>query len=113
MRRPTGGRAVWHHHEVTYSVCASEAEFGCLRDAYHEIHAMLAQALQHLGAAVALLLWLPRLIKRIPVPLIALVVSAVLVVLIGHLVPADWGFNVTTIGSKFIGWEPESIANPV
>lgn len=54
VRRPTGGRAVWHHHEVTYSVCAPEAEFGCLQDAYHEIHAMLAEALQQLGAAVAL-----------------------------------------------------------
>lgn len=53
-RRPTGGRAVWHHHEVTYAVAAPEAEFGCLRDAYHEIHDMLAQALLRLGAAVAL-----------------------------------------------------------
>ncbi len=54
VRRPTGGRAVWHHHEVTYSVCAPESAFGPLREAYREIHAMLADALQRLGAAVAL-----------------------------------------------------------
>lgn len=50
---------------------------------------------------LAMLLWLPRVIKRIPVPLIALVIAAVVVVLCGHLLPADWGFHATTIGSKF------------
>jgi SulP family sulfate permease len=50
---------------------------------------------------LAMLLWLPKVIKRIPVPLIALVISAVLVVILGHLLPADWGFHATTIGSKF------------
>lgn len=54
VRRPTGGRAVWHHHEVTYSVTAPAVAFGTLREAYHEIHAMLADALLRLGAAVAL-----------------------------------------------------------
>jgi len=54
VRRPTGGRAVWHHREVTYSVAAPAATFGCLRDTYHEIHAMLADALTSLGAAVVL-----------------------------------------------------------
>ena len=44
---------------------------------------------------------LPRVIKRIPVPLIALVIAALLVVMLGHLLPADWGFHATTIGSKF------------
>jgi lipoyl(octanoyl) transferase len=54
VRRPTGGRAVWHHREVTYSVTAPEATFGPLRAAYEEIHAMLADALRQLGARVAL-----------------------------------------------------------
>lgn len=54
VRRPTGGRAVWHHHEVTYSVTAPEATFGPLRTAYEEIHAMLADGLRLLGAKVAL-----------------------------------------------------------
>jgi SulP family sulfate permease len=50
---------------------------------------------------LVMLLWLPRVIKRIPVPLIALVIAALLVVVLGHLLPADWGFHATTIGSKF------------
>ena len=54
VRRPTGGRAVWHDREVTYAVAAPAAVFGSLRASYHEIHAMLAQALTTLGARVLL-----------------------------------------------------------
>jgi lipoyl(octanoyl) transferase len=54
VRRPTGGRAVWHHREVTYAVAAPADTFGSLRDTYKEIHAMLAGALGSLGAAVLL-----------------------------------------------------------
>jgi lipoate-protein ligase A len=54
VRRPTGGRAVWHHREVTYAVAAPTATFGSLRDTYHAIHAVLAEGLQALGAAVGL-----------------------------------------------------------
>jgi lipoate-protein ligase A len=54
VRRPTGGRAVWHDREVTYAVAAPSAVFGSLRDTYREIHAMLADALASLGAAVLL-----------------------------------------------------------
>jgi lipoate-protein ligase A len=54
VRRPTGGRAVWHHRELTYSVAAPADSFGTLQDTYHEIHAMLAEALLALGAEVAL-----------------------------------------------------------
>ncbi len=50
---------------------------------------------------VGLLLGLPKIVKRIPVPLIALVVVAGLVVLAGDVLPADWHFHATTIGSKF------------
>ena len=49
VRRPTGGRAVWHAQELTYAVAAPSIEFGSLRAAYHEIHDMLAQALSALG----------------------------------------------------------------
>src|SRR5438094_8001621 len=52
--RPTGGRAVWHEHEVTYAVAAPVAAFGSLRDAYREIHQRLAAALQALGADATL-----------------------------------------------------------
>jgi lipoate-protein ligase A len=54
VRRPTGGRAVWHHREVTYSVAARSAAFGSLRETYHAIHSVLAAALTTLGAAVRL-----------------------------------------------------------
>lgn len=49
VRRPTGGQAVWHAHEVTYAVAAPIALFGSLRSAYREIHERLARALRGLG----------------------------------------------------------------
>jgi lipoate-protein ligase A len=54
VRRPTGGRAVWHAEELTYAVAAPSARFGSLPAAYLEIHVMLAAALQGLGAGVSL-----------------------------------------------------------
>jgi lipoate-protein ligase A len=54
VRRPTGGRAVWHEHEVTYAVAAPIEMFGSLRDAYRAIHTHVAAALRALGADVAL-----------------------------------------------------------
>lgn len=49
VRRPTGGRAVWHEHEVTYAVAAPIAMFGSLRETYCAIHERLAAALRTLG----------------------------------------------------------------
>src|SRR5262249_17863422 len=57
-----------------------------------------------IGIAVltlVLLVMLPKLLKRVPAPLVALTISALVVVLCGELLPADWGFHATTIGSKF------------
>ncbi len=54
VRRPTGGRAVWHARELTYSVAAPETAMGSLRDAYHRIHDTIARALQGLGVAARL-----------------------------------------------------------
>jgi lipoate-protein ligase A len=54
VRRPTGGRAVWHEHEVTYAVAAPIAAFGGLRLGYRAIHAWLAAALRTLGAEATL-----------------------------------------------------------
>ncbi len=54
VRRPTGGRAVWHAQELTYAVAAPSCRFGSLRAAYLEIHSMLANALQALGQAASL-----------------------------------------------------------
>ncbi len=60
VRRPTGGRAVWHEHEVTYAVAAPIATFGGLREAYRAIHTRLAAALQSLGIDATLALARPR-----------------------------------------------------
>jgi len=54
VRRPTGGRAVWHEHEVTYAVAAPIAAFGSLRESYRTIHERLAVALRSLGADASL-----------------------------------------------------------
>src|SRR5467141_1815114 len=54
VRRPTGGQAVWHEHEVTYAVAAPIATFGSLRGAYREIHAWLVSALLSLGVDASL-----------------------------------------------------------
>jgi len=59
VRRPTGGRAVWHEHEVTYAVAAPIALFGGLRNAYQAIHARLAEALRSLGVDATLALHHP------------------------------------------------------
>jgi lipoate-protein ligase A len=50
VRRPTGGRAVWHGRELTYAVTAPLDEFGGLTGAYSDIHHLLADALRTLGA---------------------------------------------------------------
>jgi lipoate-protein ligase A len=49
VRRPTGGRAVWHEQEVTYAVAAPVAAFGTLSDAYRSIHDRISNALRTLG----------------------------------------------------------------
>ena len=54
VRRPTGGQAVWHEHEVTYAVAAPIALFGSLRTAYCQIHTRMAAALRSLGATATL-----------------------------------------------------------
>jgi lipoate-protein ligase A len=54
VRRPTGGRAVWHEHEMTYAVTAPIDVFGSLRAAYWAIHERLAWALRTLGIPVEL-----------------------------------------------------------
>lgn len=54
VRRPTGGRAVWHAEELTYAVAAPAEPFGGLRAAYAEIHRMLLDALRSLGVSAGL-----------------------------------------------------------
>lgn len=54
VRRPTGGRAVWHARELTYAVVAPIEIFGGLRQAYGIIHRMLAAAVVRLGGRAEL-----------------------------------------------------------
>ena len=53
VRRPTGGRAVWHAREVTYTV-ACPGGLGSLRESYVEIHRMIRDALALVGVAADL-----------------------------------------------------------
>ncbi len=72
--------------------------FGALWDARSAINYW------DVGIAVftlGLLLGLPKVLKRFPAPLLALAIAALVVLACGELLPADWHFHVTTIGSKF------------
>jgi len=51
VRRPTGGRAVLHAHEITYSVIAPIRSLGGARAAYRRINEGLVQGLAQLGVA--------------------------------------------------------------
>ena len=54
VRRPTGGRAILHDREITYSVTAPEAGAGDLRQSYERINRLLVAGLERLGVRVAL-----------------------------------------------------------
>jgi lipoate-protein ligase A len=52
VRRPTGGRAILHHREVTYSVTAPLDRWPSLRETYHRINEILCVGLASLGVQV-------------------------------------------------------------
>jgi lipoate-protein ligase A len=54
VRRPTGGRAVWHAEEVTYAVAAPIDTFGSLAQSYQRIHETIGSALTTLGFPASL-----------------------------------------------------------
>ena len=51
VRRPTGGRAVWHSDELTYAVALPAEGLGDVREVCAEIHRMLGEGLRRLGVA--------------------------------------------------------------
>jgi lipoate-protein ligase A len=53
VRRPTGGRAILHDREVTYSVTAPTSAAGELGESYARINRLLVAALRALGVGVA------------------------------------------------------------
>jgi lipoyl(octanoyl) transferase len=52
VRRPTGGRALLHHREITYSVTAPCDDAGGLLTEYGRVNALLCSALGSLGVPV-------------------------------------------------------------
>jgi lipoate-protein ligase A len=54
VRRPTGGRAILHDHEVTYSVTAPLKNASPLRETYSRINRILLDGLGRLGVGVEL-----------------------------------------------------------
>lgn len=51
VRRPTGGRAVYHDDELTYAVTAPAGAWGGLRESYARINRALAAGLRALGVS--------------------------------------------------------------
>ena len=51
VRRPTGGRALLHWHEVTYSVTAPVSEAETLNESYERINRILLDGLSRLGVS--------------------------------------------------------------
>lgn len=54
VRRLTGGRALLHHREVTYSVTAPVDSGSSLRESYHRINRLLVTGLRQLGVPVTI-----------------------------------------------------------
>jgi lipoate-protein ligase A len=53
VRRPTGGRALLHHREATYSVTAPIADGESLRESYDRFNRILLEGLLRLGVSAA------------------------------------------------------------
>jgi Lipoate-protein ligase A len=53
VRRPTGGRAILHDREITYSVTAPVGDAGDLRESYDRINRLLLRGLRSLGVAAS------------------------------------------------------------
>lgn len=49
VRRLTGGRAILHHHEITYAVASPLSAYGSLSESYRTINRLLLEALRTLG----------------------------------------------------------------
>ncbi len=54
VRRPTGGRAVLHHHELTYAVAVPATAYGGVRTTYQRVNRALLRGLWALGVPATL-----------------------------------------------------------
>lgn len=68
VRRPTGGRAVLHDRELTYSVTTPAGLLGSPRTSYSAINRALVAGLRGLGVSVSLQ---PRTSRHAPAPSLA------------------------------------------
>jgi len=68
VRRPTGGRAIYHHREITYSVAAPVSSAGGLNESYLLINSLLATALGSLGIPVSIAGARPQAMLPGPIP---------------------------------------------
>ncbi len=68
VRRPTGGRAVLHDRELTYSVAVPDGLLGSPRATYAVVNQALAAGVRRLGVPAELA---PRSGGRVPVPSLA------------------------------------------
>jgi lipoate-protein ligase A len=71
VRRPTGGRAILHHREVTYSVTAPAAGAGDTRESYDEINRLLVDGLRGLGVEADIVGSIPGASAPGPIPCFA------------------------------------------
>lgn len=68
VRRPTGGRAVYHHHEITYSLSVADRQLGGPRRTYESVHKALLAGLRLLGAQTELLADPGQIIRPSTIP---------------------------------------------
>ncbi|HEY6220258.1 MAG TPA: biotin/lipoate A/B protein ligase family protein, partial [Gemmatimonadaceae bacterium] len=68
VRRPTGGRAILHHREITYAVAAPLEGAGGLHESYLLINRLLVEGLRRLGVTVAVAESRPQAMQPGPIP---------------------------------------------
>ena len=68
VRRPTGGRAILHHREVTYSVAGPTTDAGGLHESYVLINRLLVDGLRRLGIDVTVAAARVQAMQPGPVP---------------------------------------------
>lgn len=80
------------------SLPRTEGTFGYLAALFDALPATNGWDVAIAAVTVGLLIGLPKVVRRVPAPLVALVIVAVAVAVLGHLVD---GFHATTIANKF------------
>jgi lipoate-protein ligase A len=68
VRRPTGGRAILHHREITYCVTGPADDAGGLHESYVLINRLLVDGLRSLGVDVAVAASRVKAMQPGPVP---------------------------------------------